>query len=293
MHAQPRSKLLFHHPRMAAFLRLGAAAAVLLATAPGAQAQFNIFGLGGPKTPPALAAKLGKPVPAALMSTLARASRAGLALATVPDAAGLIPVSGPRPNAGRKVGLLYVGAEFCPYCAGDRWGLVLALLRFGKLEGMRYMASSASDVYANTPTLTFQHATYRSAWLDLQAVETADREQHPLMQLDKRQTAIFLQFDAPPYVGIPESIPFVYVDGRYVLGELLATPDSLDGKDWRQIADALDDPHSALFKGVMPRVNLLTAAICRLDGEKPADVCRAPGVVAAQGTLAHVHAVGP
>lgn len=266
---------------------------LLVAAAPPASAQFNIFGLGGPKTPPAIAAKLGQPVPPSLMATLERASRAGLKLTTKPDAAGLIAVSGPRPDSGSKVGLLYVGAEFCPYCAGQRWGIVLTLLRFGKLDGMRYMASTAGDVYANTPTMTFQHATYRSPWLDLQAVETADREQHPLMQLDKLQISIFTTFDAPPYVQYPESIPFVYLGGRYVLHELLASPESLANKDWKQIAAALDDPRSALFGEVMPRVNLLTAAICRLDGQKPADVCKAAGVAAATAALAGAQAPSP
>ena len=28
----------------------------------------------------------------------------------------------------------YVGAEYCPYCAGTRWGIIVALSRFGKFN---------------------------------------------------------------------------------------------------------------------------------------------------------------
>lgn len=272
-------------PRLTAFIATAAIIAIA-GMAPPASAQFNIFGLSSsPPPPPALAKELHQPVTAKLMATLAAASRAGLAFTGKAAVTDLLAIKGPRPNTGSKTGLLYIGADFCPYCAGDRWGLMLTLLRFGKLDGVRYMLSSSSDVYPNTPTVTFQHATYHSAYVDFQAVETADRDEHPLMVPDKLQTKIFTTFDAPPYVQYSQSIPFVYLDGKYQLNTLLATPQELGGKDWQQVAAAFADPKSALFKSVMPRVNLLTAAICRTNGGKPADVCTAPGVKAAAGVL--------
>lgn len=277
-------------PRLSTLI---ATAAIILAaiTTPPAHAQFNIFGLSdSTPPPPALAKELHKPVTAKLMATLAAASRAGLAFTGKPADTDLLAIKGPRPNNGSKTGLLYIGADFCPYCAGDRWGLILTLLRFGKLDGVRYMLSSSSDVYANTPTVTFQHATYRSDTVDFQAVETADRNEHPLMVPDKLQTKIFTTFDAPPYVQYSQSIPFVYLDGKYQLNALLVAPQDLSGKDWQRIATAFADPKSALFKSVMPKVNLLTAAICHTDGGKPVDVCTAPGVKAATGVLAGLHA---
>lgn len=266
-----------------------AVAALVAAAAftPPASAQFNVFGIGAAKAPPAaLAKELDQPVPAATMEALARASRAGLAYDKAAAATDLIAVAGPRPDTGRKPGLLYIGADFCPYCAGERWGLVLTLLRFGQLDGVRYMLSSATDVYANTPTFTFQHAVYKSRYLAFQAVETADRLQRQLMTPDALQLRILAKFDAPPYLPSSGGIPFVYLDGKYVLATLLAAPQELDGKDWTRIADALADPTSALFQSVMPKVNLLTAAICRTNGGRPASVCRAAGVQAAQKVLA-------
>ena len=276
---------------MKACLRRAAAALVAVATATAtlafpASARAGILGFGYSDTPPALAAKLGQPVSPTLMATLARASKAGLELKTSPGHFQLTPINGPNPAAGGKVGMLYVGAGFCPYCAGQRWGLALTLLRFGKLDGLRYMLSSARDVYPNTPTVTFAHASYTSPYVDLQAVETQDRKHGNLMTPNPSQRKIYRTFDAPPHVRFAGSIPFVYVGGKYIVKGLTAHPRKLEDRDWKQIAQGLANPDSDLFKAVMPRVNLLTAAICKLDDNKPADICTAPGVVAAAKLLA-------
>lgn len=264
-------------------------AAVAVACVLPARAQLWNFGPTG-LTPAALAKKLDQPVAPELLSTLAQASRRGLAFRAQPAATDLAALSGPRFGADGKVGLLYVGADFCPYCAGDRWGLMLVLLRFGKLSGLRYMLSTATDVYPNTPTVTFQHASYRSPYVAFQAVEIADRAGHPLALPNASQMKIFSVFDAPPYTRFSETIPFVYIGGKYRLNQLLVLPTALSGDDWQQVATALANPHSSLFRSVMPRVNLLTAAICHLDGGKPVDVCTAPGVKVAHGVLAGLHA---
>lgn len=248
-------------------------------------AQAGIFGLSRPATPPALRKKLHKPVSRQLMATLGRATEAGLDLGKTPANAHLKIISGPHPNPGGKVGFLYIGAEFCPYCAGQRWGLVLTLMRFGKFSGLQYMLSSPSDVYPNTSTVTFQHATYKSPYVALQAVEIEDRHHHALMSLDPLQKKILTTFDAPPHVRYPGSIPFVYVGGQYMLNQPMLMPQQINKENWQQIADTLANPKSILFRRVMPRVNLMTAAICHLDGGKPSAVCTSPGVVAANGEL--------
>lgn len=271
----------FPMTRLMTGLTVVIASMVLASTA---SAQVFPF-LSGPRTPPALAQKLDKPVSAKLVATLTQASHAGLRLNTAPVDPHLRPISGPRVGNNRKVGVLYVGADFCPYCAGQRWGLMLTLLRFGKFSGLHYMLSSASDVYANTPTVTFQHARYQSRYVSFHAVETTDRDRHSLMMPNAAQTNILDTFDAPPYVRFAGSIPFVYVDGRYLVRQLLVRPTELTHMDWQQIATTLANPDSTLFRSVMPRVNLMTAAICHLDGGKPADVCTAPGVVAAKSVL--------
>ena len=44
----------------------------------------------------------------------------------------LTPVTGAKPlTANGKPEVLYVGAEYCPFCATERWAMTVALSRFG------------------------------------------------------------------------------------------------------------------------------------------------------------------
>src|SRR5580693_4915033 len=58
-----------------------------------------------------------------------------------------------------KPEILYMGAEYCPYCAAERWALAAALSRFGALSGLSLIHSSPTDIYADTPTLSFAKAS--------------------------------------------------------------------------------------------------------------------------------------
>lgn len=266
--------------RLLKIAALGCALAAAPALAAGA------FGSGSGGTPPAIAARINHPVPAALLKTLTQASKSGLGLA--PDANTplyLKSINGPRVVKGDKVGILYVGADFCPYCAGQRWALMLALLRFGTFSKVRYMASSAHDAYASTPTFSFQRSEFKSKYVAFQAVETTNRDGKKLQSMDKAQSKIFNTYDAPPYMPYYGGFPFVYVGGQYVVTRPLISPGWLSGMDWNQIAEALNTPSSQLYQNGMPQVNALTAAICRLDGGNPDDVCSAPGVTAANAAL--------
>ena len=246
----------------------------------------GLFGSDKSTTPPGIAAKINHAVPQALLKDLAQASQSGLSMTPGPGRSlYLKPINGPRVSKGKKVGLLYIGADFCPYCAGQRWALVLTLLRFGHFKGLNYMASSATDVYANTPTFSFQKATYTSDYVDFTPVETADREGRKLESMSESQKAIFNKFDAPPYVPDYGGIPFVYVDGEYIVSRPMVGPNELSGMDWDQIVATFKNQQSNLFQSAMPQVNALTAAICSVDGGNPDDVCSAPGVTAANAIL--------
>ena len=63
-------------------------------------------------------------------------------------------------NINGKPEVLYIGADYCPFCAVTRWGLILALMRFGNFTKLHYMTSSASDSYPSTPTFTFYNSCY-------------------------------------------------------------------------------------------------------------------------------------
>lgn len=260
--------------------------AIIASLLPFYGAHASLFGSPSHGTPPALAAKLEKPVSKIVLTLLERASKNGLQLSVTPTHVDLKSINGPQVDTeGSRPGLLYIGADFCPYCAGQRWPLVLTLLRFGKITGLRYMLSSSDDVYPNTPTFTFQAAKYVSRYLNFRPVETATRHNKPLMRMSAAQKKIFNTYDAPPYTPVYGGIPFVYVAGEYMLSRPMLMPTQLSGKNWQQVAEELNNEQSNLFQSVMPQVNALTAAVCRLDGGDPDSVCSSPGVIAANGAL--------
>ena len=74
----------------------------------------------------------------------------------------LIPLSGaPALTTGGKPEVLYMGAEYCPFCATERWAMLNAL-RAGSARS-RTSASSTrprTSTPASVPTLTFYQSGY-------------------------------------------------------------------------------------------------------------------------------------
>jgi hypothetical protein len=61
-------------------------------------------------------------------------------------------ITAPALTVDGKPRVLDVGAEYCPYCATEKWALVVALSRFGTFTGLGQTEPSPSDVYPNTAT---------------------------------------------------------------------------------------------------------------------------------------------
>jgi hypothetical protein len=135
-----------------------------------------------------IAVKLGQspvrsgPAPAAGPGTTAQVQRQAT---TVPPATfnavgagtatGFEAITGqPALTAGGKPEVLYLGGQYCPFCAAERWALAAAAGRFGTLSGLSLIRSSPADVYAGTATLSFEKAHYSSKYLAFVPVEWFD-----------------------------------------------------------------------------------------------------------------------
>ncbi len=200
------------------------------------------------------------------------------------------PIDAPPLTAEGKPKVLYVGAEYCPYCAAERWSTVVALSRFGTFNGLGQTASSPDDVFPSTPTLTFHGSTYTSSVVAFTGVETQGNEvaggrYAPLDQLNPADQQTFETYNAPPYVPDAGSIPFIDIGGQFIVSGASYSPGVLKGKTHEQIAQALSDPNSAIAQGVDGAANLITAAVCRTTDGAPAAVCQAAGVQAAAKKL--------
>ena len=212
----------------------------------------------------------------------------------VPDnlvAPRALPEGTPPIEADGKPLVLYVGAEYCPYCAAERWPVAVALSRFGTFSDLGQTESAGiPEAYPHTPTLSFHGSSYTSPLITFQGVETATNQlgitgYGKLDRLTPTQQQLFEKYDAPPYVTTATAIPFVLIGNRYVFNGAQYLPDVLRGHTAAQIASALHDPTSAIAQAVVGSANLLTAAICTVTDQQPKDVCSSPAVTAAATKL--------
>jgi hypothetical protein len=187
-------------------------------------------------------------------------------------------ISAPALKIGTKPEVLYIGAEYCPYCATERWPMVIALSRFGTFSKLKTTHSSSIDTFPNTATFSFHHATYSSPYLAFTGVELSTNQPQgsgyaPLDTLTSAQSDIFRTYTSPPYSTQVGGIPFVDFGGRYLVTAVSYDPGVLQGKGAIVIADELRDPTSSVSKGAVGEANLFTAAICNLTANRPAAVC--------------------
>jgi hypothetical protein len=173
----------------------------------------------------------------------------------------------------------YEGAEYCPYCAAERWAMVVALSRFGTFHNLHVTASSPTDVYANTPTFTFYQSTYSSSYLDFVSVETLTNISNgsggytTLQTPTAQQQQLFNTYNNPPFVSsnVAGSIPFVDIGNKYVLVGASYDPQVLANLTPDQVANDLADPSSPVTKGIVGTANYESATgQCLLPGSHPA-----------------------
>ncbi|HVT66443.1 MAG TPA: DUF929 family protein [Trebonia sp.] len=177
-------------------------------------------------------------------------------------------------TSGGKPEVLYMGAEYCPYCATQRWAMINALARFGTFKGLTTTHSSSTDVDPNTPTFTFYGSTYTSKYITFTSVEeTTTDESVPLQTPTAQEQQLASTYD-PGSSGSP--IPFIDIGNKYVQTGNLAplSPTLLAGKTWSQVAAAMQNPTSSqLGKAQIGNANYMTAAICKLTNNQPATAC--------------------
>jgi hypothetical protein len=202
-------------------------------------------------------------------------------------ATGFTALTGqPVLTAGGKPQVLYLGGQYCPFCAAERWALAAAVSRFGTLSGLSLIRSSPADVYPGTPTLSFENVRYASKYLAFVPVEWYGQAADPgtpfghayLQRPTAQQQALFARYGGG-------SIPFVDIGNRYLLPQVQYDPSALAGLSWTQVATAMHDPSSPVAKDINGAANVITAAICTLTHGQPGGVCQSAGVKAAAGSL--------
>ena len=205
------------------------------------------------------------------VGTLVRAAESSPAGAVNPPTS--LPAGTPSLTSGGKVEVLYVGAEYCPYCAAERWPLVMALSKFGTFTNLGSTTSSSTDTNPNTPTFTFFGSTYTSPYISFVPVELQDRNGSSLQTPTAAQQQLLSSYDVPPYAGASGGIPFIDLGGKYVVSGTEYDGSTLSGMSFGSaLADISGsaNPTSTAAEAVAAH---LIGAICSLTHGQPSNVC--------------------
>jgi thiol-disulfide isomerase/thioredoxin len=214
-------------------------------------------------------------VPASTLTSVGTGSLPGSGLA-------IKAISGKPLAAAGKPEMLYIGAEYCPYCAAMRWSMAVALSRFGTFGPLKGIHSSATDVYPNTPTLTFYQQRYTSPYLTFTPVENLNGQRKLLQPLTKAQQALWTTYGTSQgSVGYP----FIDFGNKVAVYGPLYLPTMLHGLTWAQVASKLKNPHDPVAQAVDGAANYVTASICKMTGNKPGSVCTAAPIPAIEAKL--------
>jgi|HubBroStandDraft_6_1064221.scaffolds.fasta_scaffold189793_1 hypothetical protein len=212
-------------------------------------------------------------------STLDKVGTGGGAVTAKPTT-----ISGSALTANGKPEVLYMGAEYCPFCAAERWAMIVALSRFGTFSGLATVHSAAANGAGdaepdpNTPTWTFLHAKYTSQYLTFSTVELQtnipDRSTGTYTNLQtptSAQEALINKYDS----ANGGAIPFVDFGNKYLISGASYNAGVLAGLSWATIAADLSNPSSPVAQAVDGTANYITAALCQLTGNQPASACTA------------------
>ena len=190
--------------------------------------------------------------------------------------------------------VVYIGAEFCPYCAAQRWSLIIALSRFGTIAKLGNTTSSSVDVDPNTPTFTFHRMTYTSKYIVFKGYELytrvpdpANNYYFPLEKLSSADFKMYAKYDSGKFVpGIHgQGFPFINFANQSLVAGPMYTSAGWNGVSRNQIAAGLSSPASPITDGILTAANEQTAAICSLTHNQPSAVCTSKGVTAAKKLL--------
>lgn len=204
-------------------------------------------------------------------------------------------IQGATLTSGGKPEVFYMGGEFCPYCAAERWALIAAYSRFGTLTGLGTMQSSSTDAFPNTQTFTFANAHYTSSYIAFvpkeyysNQLDSAGTNYTVLQPLTDAEQALVNKYDSGSSSGSSGSggsIPFVDIANKAIVSGASYTPSILAGLSRSQIAADLSDPNSPVTQAIVSTANYMTAATCAADNQQPGNVCNSSGVQAAAKAL--------
>ncbi len=216
--------------------------------------------------------------------------------ASAPDAQLVAPtvLTGQAPlKAAGKPEVLYVGAEYCPFCGAERWPLIVALSRFGRFSRLKNMQSAPLSVFPGIQTFSFVGARYASRYVSFTGIELYSDALDAQGAFARIATLTPAQADLVARYGTPSGssgsppgpLPFVDVGNRLVTSTSAFSPALIVKEPQAAIAAGLDQPSDPVTQAIVAAANQLTAGICASTGQEPGSVCSSKGVRDAADSL--------
>ncbi len=216
----------------------------------------------------------GTPIPAA---TLAKLQSVPISTLTAASTGGILTtpqsVNDAALTADGKAEMLYIGAEFCPHCAAERWPMYIALAKFGTFNpqpGRIHSATEDGDV----PTLTFYGTTYSSPYFTFTPVEVTTNKPEgngyaPLQTPTQAQLTLWQDTNGGEF-------PFVDFGGKEVLPSAQYSYGPLQNLPFDEVASQVGDNSTAIGTDIDASAAQLITTICSsLSHDQPSDVCTA------------------
>jgi hypothetical protein len=206
----------------------------------------------------------------------------------LPTGSPTVLVGQPPLTAAGKPEVLFVGADFCPFCAAERWPLVVALSRFGRFRQLYDTQSTPASVFPSVQSFTFTGAIYTSRYVTVTGIELfsngtdADGTFTRIATLDAGQQALVARYRSAGSSGtLPGAYPFVDIGNKMVASTAAFSPTLLVGRSQGAIAGDLAQAQSPAARAIVAAANVLSAGICIATDQQPTRVCASKGVLSA------------
>lgn len=237
----------------------------------------SLSGSNGPLRTPASPAE-AQTITSVPMSTLVAAKpEATRLIATCSSAGGCsdegvsAPTGSSYPSTLAENGkptLLYIGAEFCPICATERWPMIIALSHFGTFTNLQTTHSAKDD--GNIPTWSFYGAKYTSQYLNFQTYEV---ETNTRGALENPPTNIVSLWQG--FFGGEEEFPFIDFNQKYVFSTEQLVDTTLEGNSFSQVLGAVGNNSDTIGSQIDAAAAVFTRYLCGMTNSQPSDVCSA------------------
>jgi hypothetical protein len=178
-------------------------------------------------------------------------------------------ITGPLNSAG-KPELLYIGAEFCPFCAAERWPLIIALSKFGTFSNLQQTHSAVTD--GDVGTWSFYGSSYTSPYLTFTSVENETNTYKTLQTPTPSEQAVWTT-NEKKYLGQGGSYPFIDIGGKYLMLSAQYDDSIVYNKTFSDILSTVGSNNNTVGASIDAAAASMTKYICDVTGNKPASVC--------------------